>query len=38
MSANKKLTLESTIGELYNSPIGHDTLGKVLMQLGISEK
>ena len=38
MNANKKLTLESTIGELYNSPIGHDTLGKVLMQLGISEK
>ena len=38
MSANKKLTLESTIGELYNSPIGHDTLGKVLMQLGVPDK
>ena len=38
MSANKKLTLESTIGELYASPIGHDTLGKVLMQLGVPDK
>ena len=35
---SKKLTYESKIGELYASPIGHDTLAKVLMQLGISEK
>ena len=35
---NKKLTYESKIGELYASPIGHDTIAKVLMQLGISEK
>ena len=35
---SKKLTYESKIGELYASPIGHDTIAKVLMQLGISEK
>ena len=34
----KKLTLESKIGELYKSPIGHDALAKVLLQLGVSEK
>ena len=34
----KKLSYESKIGELYASPIGHDTIAKVLMQLGISEK
>lgn len=38
MSQNKKLTYDSKIGELYASPIGHDTIAKVLMQLGISEK
>lgn len=38
MNKNKKLTYESKIGELYASPIGHDTIAKVLMQLGISEK
>ncbi len=38
MNANKKLTLESRVGELFQSPIGHDTLAKVLMQLGLSEK
>lgn len=32
------ITLESKIGELYKSPVGHDTLYKVLMQLGLSEK
>ena len=32
------LTMKNTIGELYASPIGHDVLGKVLMQLGISDK
>ena len=38
MNKNKKLTFDSKIGELYASPIGHDTIAKVLMQLGISEK
>lgn len=38
MSQNRKLTYESKVGELYASPIGHDTIAKVLMQLGISEK
>ena len=33
-----KLTLNSKIGELYQTPIGHDALAKVLLQLGISEK
>ena len=35
---SKKLSYNSKIGELYASPIGHDTIAKVLMQLGISEK
>ena len=34
----KKLTLESKIGELYRSPVGHDALAKVLLQIGLSEK
>ena len=38
MEVNKKLSLESKIGDLYNSPVGHDALAKVLLQLGISEK
>ena len=33
-----KLTINSKIGELYATPVGHDTMAKVLMQLGISEK
>ena len=33
-----KVTLNSKIGELYASPIGHDTIGKVLMQLNVSDK
>lgn len=37
-AANKKLTLDSKFADLYASPVGHDTLAKVLMQLGISEK
>ncbi len=32
-----KLTLESKIGELYKNPVGHDTLSKVLLQLGLPE-
>lgn len=38
MNVNKELTLNSKIGELYASPVGHDTLAKVLLQLGIPEK
>ena len=38
MSANKGLTLNSKVGDLYKTPVGHDTLAKVLMQLGLSEK
>lgn len=38
MNKNTKLTYDSKIGELYASPIGHDTIAKVLMQLGVSEK
>ena len=38
MNINKKLSLESKIGDLYNTPVGHDALAKVLLQLGISEK
>ena len=34
---NKKLTLESKLGELYQHPVGHDSLAKVLLQMGISE-
>ena len=38
MNANKQLTLNSKVGELYATPVGHDTIAKVLMQLGLSEK
>lgn len=39
MSENsRQLTMESKIGELYASPIGHDAIYKVLLQLGLSEK
>jgi len=38
MKENKKLSLESKIGDLYNSPVGHDALAKVLLQIGIPEK
>ena len=34
----KKCTLDSRIIDLYNNPIGHDALFKVLMQLGLNEK
>lgn len=33
-----KLTMDSRISEVYASPVGHDALAKVLLQLGISEK
>ncbi len=32
-----KLTLDSKIGDLYKNPVGHDTLSKVLLQLGLPE-
>ncbi len=39
MSEKKnKLTLDSKIGELYASPVGHNALYKLLMQMGISDK
>ena len=31
------LTMESTVGEVYNTPIGHDILFKILMQVGKPE-
>ncbi len=37
-NTQKEFTLNSKIGEIYESPIGHDALYKVLLQLGISEK
>ena len=33
-----RLTLDSTIGRLYENPVGHDALAKVLLQMGVSEK
>ncbi len=32
-----EITLNSRIGELYKTPVGHDALAKVLLQLGIPE-
>ena len=32
------LTMNNTVGDLYKTPVGHDTLLKVLLQIGISEK
>ena len=37
-SEKKLLTLDSTIGRLYENPVGHDALAKLLLQLGLSEK
>ena len=34
----KKMTMESKLSEVYATPIGRDTIGKVLMQLGVSDK
>ncbi len=34
----KKMTMESKLSEVYATPIGKDTIGKVLMQLGLSDK
>ena len=35
MNIEKKLTKQNKIGELYRTPIGRDTIDKVLLQLGI---
>ncbi len=35
-SANS-LTMNSTIGQIYHTPVGHDAIAKVLMQLGLPE-
>lgn len=35
---NIELTMQSKIGELYATPIGHDAIYKVLLQLNLSEK
>ena len=35
---DKKMTMESKLSEVYKTPIGKDTIGKVLMQLGMSDK
>ena len=32
-----KVTMNDRLGQLYATPIGHDTLSKVLMQLNISD-
>lgn len=33
-----KMTMDSKLREVYATPVGHDALGKVLMQLNISDK
>lgn len=39
MSENRNVvSMDSKIGELYATPIGHDTIYKVLLQLNLSEK
>ena len=37
-AGTNKLTMNSKIGELYATPVGHDTLSKVMLQMGVSEK
>lgn len=32
------MTYDSTIGELYANPVGHDALARVLLQLGLPER
>ena len=34
----KKITMESTVGELYDTPVGHDIIEKILLQLGVPAK
>ena len=31
----EKLTRQSKIGQLYNTPVGRDALDKVLLQIGV---
>ena len=38
MGEKKGLTLESRVGDLYATPVGHDALAKVLLQVGVPEK
>ncbi len=39
MGREKKwLTYDSTVGELYENPVGHDALARVLLQMGLPEK
>ena len=33
----KKITVDSRLGEIWATPVGHDVLAKILMQLGIPE-
>ena len=35
--SEKTLTMNNTVGELYATPVGHDTIAKVLLQMGIPE-
>lgn len=34
----KEITMNSRIRDVWNTPVGHDILAKVLLQAGISEK
>lgn len=38
MSEKKELTMNSKIKELYATPVGHDTIYKILLQLNVPEK
>ena len=33
-----QISLDSTVRELFETPVGHDVIEKVLLQLNISEK
>ena len=34
---HRTVSMDSTIGALYDTPVGHDILAKVLLQLNVSE-
>ena len=38
MGKTEGLTMDSSIGELFETPVGHDALAKVLLQMNIPEK
>ena len=38
MGKTERLTMDSSIRELFQTPVGHDALAKVLLQMNISEK